>query len=107
MSGSRPGTASSARGSEPALAVEAWCDDDFIFIRTADGRVLDRELPGFLGVLTPQQRRNCHVDEFGIEIYWPDIDETLGVDWLFVPEEVMFELAGFEKGPFPDDLTEA
>ena len=60
--------------------------------------MLRRELPKFLQTLTTQQRRNCRVEGFGTEIYWPDIDEALGVDWLFdVPEEIIYDLAGFER----------
>lgn len=104
MGGSRPGTASSALGSAPAPGADAWCDDEYIYLETTDGRVVRRELPEFLRALTPKQRRNCSVRGFGTEIYWPDIDEALGVDWLFdVPEEVIYDLAGFEKGPFPED----
>ena len=65
---------------------------------------MKRELPDFLVAVTPQQRRNCYVRGFGTVIYWPDIDEWLGVDWVFdVPEDVIYDLAGFEKGPFAED----
>ncbi len=69
-----------------------------------DGRVVKRELPEFLRRLAPKQRGHCRVEGFGTDIYWPDIDEWLGVNWVFdVPEEVICYLAGFEKGPFPED----
>lgn len=90
--------------SAPAPAAEAWCDDLHIYLRTTDGRVVRRELPEFLRRLTPQERRNCRVEGFGTEIHWPDIDERLGVDWVFgVPEDVIYDLAGFAEGPFPED----
>lgn len=99
-------TASSAVGSAPALAAAAWCDDSSIYLGTVDGRVVKRGLPEFLRKLTPAQRRNCRVDESGTAIYWPDVDEELGVDWVFgVAEDVIEDLAGFEKGPFPEDAV--
>jgi hypothetical protein len=37
---------------------------------------------------------------FGTAIYFPDLDEEMGVNEVFgVPEDVLFELAGFRKGP--------
>lgn len=104
MSGSGPGATSSAIGSAPAPAAEAWCDDEFIYAKTTDGRVVRRELPDFLRMVTSEQRGNCRVEGFGTAIHWPDIDEWLGVNWLFdVPEDVIYRLAGFDEGPFPED----
>lgn len=101
MSGSRPGSVSSATGSAPAPAAEAWCDDEFLYVRTKDGRVVRTDLPDLVRGATPEQRRNCRVDEFGVDIYWPDLDEYLGVNSVFdVPEDVIFDLAGFET---PED----
>jgi hypothetical protein len=106
LSGSRPGIVSSAVDSAPAPAADAWCDDEFIYVETVDGRVVKRELPEFLLKLTPGQRRNCQVMGLGTDIYWPDIDEWLGVDWVFgVPEEVIYDLAGSRNGPFRKDET--
>jgi hypothetical protein len=37
---------------------------------------------------------------FGTAIYFPGIDEEIGVNEVFgVPEDVLFEVAGFRKGP--------
>ena len=100
MSGSRPGTTSSAVDSEPGLASRAWCDGDQLFVELTDGRIVTHELPDFVRA-APEAQRGCEVEDFGTAVYWPDLDEEIGVNWIFgVRESVDEDLAGFEKGPF-------
>lgn len=95
------GTASSALDSAPALGQSVECDDALIYLTTIDGRIVTRELPDFVRGASPDQRRNCIVEDFGTAIYWPDLDEEIGINWMFgVSEEVIEDLAGFEEGPF-------
>lgn len=49
-----------------------------------------------------EKRARCYVRGFGTAIYFPDLDEEMGVNEVFgVPEDVIYELAGFRKGPPP------
>lgn len=69
-------------------------------VELIDGRVVSHPLPDFVRV-APVEKRLCKVQDFGTGIWWPDLDEGVGVNWIFgVPEEVMDDLAGFERGPF-------
>jgi hypothetical protein len=49
----------------------------------------------------PREKRiRCEVEGFGTAIYFPDLDEEIGVNELFgVTEDVIYDLAGFTKGP--------
>jgi hypothetical protein len=50
------------------------------------------------------RRGDCEVEDFGTAIWWPDLDEGVGVNWIFgVSEDVIDDLAGFDKGPFSED----
>jgi hypothetical protein len=85
------------RAKGAALAVAVRCDDRRIYVTYDDGRELSQPLLPFLRDATPKQRRNCRVDVYGTAIYWPDLDEHVGVDWiLHVPEDDVLELAGFK-----------
>lgn len=94
---------SSAVDSSPGLAARAWCQGDQLYVELTDGRIVTHDLPDFVRAAPPEKRR-CDVEEFGTAIWWPDLDESVGVEWIFgVAEEVIEDLAGFEKGPFPED----
>ena len=98
MSGSPRGAASSASVKVPALAVAAWCDEENVCVRLTDGRVECAPLPDFLLHATPEHRKNCEIEDFGTAVHWPDLDEDLGVDSILgVDEDVLLELAGFER----------
>lgn len=98
MSGSAPGIASSARISRPAPARAAWCRGDRLHVELVDGRVVEHQLPDFVEA-APADKRRCVVEGFGTAIWWPDLDEGVGVNWIFgVGEDVIYRLAGFTKG---------
>lgn len=95
-SGSRHGVTSSAAGSPPALAARAWCEDQ-LYVELTDGRIVSHALPDFV-LAAPADRRRCQIEEFGTAIWWPELDEGVGVNWLFgVSEEVIESLAGFRS----------
>lgn len=97
MSGSKLGATSSAVGNAPGLAARAWCEGAYLVVELTDGRVVTHALPDFVGA-APESKRRCEVDDFGTAIRWPDLDESIGANWLFgVPEEVIEDLAGFER----------
>lgn len=93
---------SSAVDSAPGLAARAWCEEDELLVELTDGRIVRRPLPSFVSA-APLEKRRCDVEDFGTAIWWPELDEGVGVNWLFgVSEAVIEDLAGFEKGPFPE-----
>ena len=106
MSGSAPGVVSSASDSPPGVAAKAWCDDRELFVELTDGRWVRHALPQFV-LDTPVDRRgSCEVESFGTAIWWPALDEGVGVNWLFgVSEDVIYDLAGFEKWRSPEDAA--
>lgn len=60
-------------------------------------------IPDWLRALPVDKRVRCYVRDFGTAIYFPDLDEEMGVNEVFgVPEDVLYELAGFRKGPWPE-----
>ncbi len=106
MSGSPRGLASSTRGSAPAPAVSARCDGERLFVTLTDGRVAEHPLPEWALARPFEQRLRCRVEGSGTAIYFPDMDEEIGVNEVFgVSEDVLYDLAGFERGPFPEDGT--
>ena len=99
-SGSPHGMASSGIDSRPAPALSARCDDERVYVRLTAGREVTSPLPEWLRAVPAAKRRRCHVRGFGTAIYFPDLDEEMGVNEVFgVPEDVLYELAGFRKGP--------
>ena len=99
MSGSQHGTASSTRVDRPAPAVAAHCDGESVHVTLTDGRTVPHPLPDWVRNAPLVHRRNCYVRGFGTAIYWPDVDEEMGVNEIFgVPEDLIDELAGFTKG---------
>ncbi|OGO73384.1 MAG: hypothetical protein A3G84_05095 [Chloroflexi bacterium RIFCSPLOWO2_12_FULL_71_12] len=99
MSGSQRGVSSSVRIGEPAPATAASCDGEQIHVTLTDGRMVSHPVPDWVRRAPLAQRRNCEVQGFGTAIYWPDLDEEMGVNEIFgVPEDLIDELAGFTKG---------
>jgi len=77
--------------------VAVRCDDKGVYATFDDGRELSKPLLPFLREASASQRRNCRIEAYGTAIYWPDLDEEVGVDWILdVPEDDVLELAGFE-----------
>ena len=106
MSGSSPGVVFSAVDSPPGVAAKAWCDEDELFVELTDGRLVRHALPDFVLAVPADQRGACEVEDFGTAIWWPHLDEGVGVNWLFgVTEDVIYDLAGFQKGPLPEDAA--
>jgi len=98
MSGSAPGTSSLGTESEPGVAVRAWCDDEQVYVELTDGRVATHPLPDFVRDVSSQKRGTCQVEEFGTVLWWPALDEGIGLNWVFgVREHVIEELAGLGK----------
>lgn len=106
MSGSAPGVVSSASDSAPGVAAKAWYDDRELFVELTDGRLVRHPLPQFVMDAPVGSRGPCEVEDFGTAIWWPQLDEGVGVNWIFgVSEDVIYDLAGFEKWPSPEDAV--
>jgi hypothetical protein len=104
MTGSASGVVTSATGSPPGLAAKVWCDRSELFVELADGRLVRHPLPAFVLAVPVDRRGPCEVEDFGTAILWPELDERVGVNWIFgVSEDVIDDLAGFETGPFAED----
>lgn len=102
MSGSRRGVTSSAANSAPAPAAAAESDGERLVVTLTDGRVVQHPLPDWAIARPLEKRLRCVVQGFGTAIYFPDLDEEIGVNELFgVSEDVIYDLAGLERRPFP------
>ena len=74
-------------------------DDEFMAFTLSDGRVVAAPTSWSprLTKATQEQRADYRIDPFGIIVQWPTVDEDIGL-WtlLGVPEEEVFEAAGFD-----------
>lgn len=78
-----------------ALAIAADCDDEVITVTFDDGRTLRKSFAGlrFLETARPSARRDLRIYDRGSAIYWPRLDEVLGVDRVLgVPEDEVLDL---------------
>lgn len=82
----------------PALAASVRVSDSRLAVQLTDGREISAPLNEFpeLVAATPEQRANWEISAFGTAIYWPDLDEEIGLAGLLgVPETLLEEAAGF------------
>lgn len=68
--------------------LKAWTDDDLVYMRLEDGRVIGAPLAWFPRLLaaTPDQRAHYEIIPPGIGASWPDIDEDISVASLLGAE---------------------
>ena len=93
----KPRGSASLRAKGAALAASVRCDDKRIYVAFDDGREVSKPLLPFLREASARERRNCRITDYKTAIYWPDLDEQVGVDWILdVPEDDVLELAGFK-----------
>jgi hypothetical protein len=86
-----------ASASPPGLVVKAWCDEREIYVELTDGRLVRHPLPDFVLAAPADRRGPCRVEDFGTTMWWPELEDGVGVNWLFgVSEAVIYDLAGFE-----------
>jgi hypothetical protein len=66
------------------LAVEAYCTEDALHVRLADGREIAAPLEWYprLRDATPEQRAHWRLIGRGIGIHWEDVDEDISVEGL-------------------------
>ena len=100
-------TSIEARLTRPALAADVRVSDARLTVELTDGREINILLSEFaeLAAATPEQRANWEITALGTAIYWPDIDEELGLaGMLGVSETALEEAAGFtihNREPLP------
>lgn len=70
-----------------SLAADVSFDDDAMYLRLLDGRVVGVPLAWFpaLQNATVEQRRNWSLIGRGVGIYWEDLDEDISVEGLLRP----------------------
>jgi len=96
--GSTRGAASSSSGL--AVGKSVRCDAHLIYVTLTDGRVVTMPLTPRLRAATPAQRAKGRVEGWGTALRWEDVDEDIGVaDVMGVPEDELFDAAGFKKHP--------
>jgi hypothetical protein len=82
-----------------ATITDVHVDDRHIALTLSDGRTVAVPTSWSPRLLhaTDKQRADYRLDELGIEIEWPELDEHVGL-WTFlgVPEEYVLQSAGFE-----------
>src|SRR5438132_8169243 len=82
-----------------ATITDVQVDDQYIAFVLSDGRRIAAPTSWSrrLSEATQEQRDDHRIDELGIEVAWPAIDEDIG-RWtlLGVPEEEVLEAAGFD-----------
>ncbi len=91
-------TSIEARLTRPALAADVRVSDSRLTVQLTDGREVSVPLSEFaeLVAATPEQRANWEITSLGTAIYWPDLDEELGLaGMLGVSETALEEAAGF------------
>lgn len=79
-----------------ATAVE--CDGETISITLSTGRIVQEAVSRhpFLASATVAERRLVEVDDLGTALYWPMLDEHIGVSAIIgVSEEDVARAAGF------------
>lgn len=82
----------------PALAADVRVTDTMLTVVLTDGREISTPLSEFPDLLSASASERAHweITDFGTAIYWPDIDEELGLAGLLgVSETALEEAAGF------------
>ena len=80
------------------LATAVRCVDRWLIVTLSSGGEIRVPLANYPRLMsaTPDQRRNVQIEAAGTSIYWPDVDEDVGVAQLLgVSEEDLFRFAGF------------
>jgi hypothetical protein len=91
---------SAVRHSETRLgiATAVRCVDGWLVVTLSSAREIRVPLANYprLAHATADQRRNVQIEAGGTSLYWPDVDEDVGVAQLLgVSEEDLYRFAGF------------
>ena len=68
--------------------LDTWTDEDLVYMRLEDGRVIGAPLAWFPRLLaaTSDQRAHWEIIPPGIGVSWPDVDEDISVASLLGAE---------------------
>ncbi len=99
----KPGRSTAVTGetvlTSTAVIKSARCDDARVYALLSDGREVSIPLSwsSRLSDATPAQRARYSVEDFGMAIHWPDVDEDIGLaTFLGVSEDVLYDALGFK-----------
>ncbi|MGM0540192.1 MAG: DUF2442 domain-containing protein [Thermodesulfobacteriota bacterium] len=82
-----------------ARIVQAEVTDDTLTVDLEDGRTILVPILWYprLAFGTPAERANFYISGAGHGIYWPDLDEDIGIQGLLLGKRSMESPASFEK----------
>ena len=83
----------------PTKAVCVSVSDDTITVDLEDGRTISVPIVWYprLAYATPEERSNFELAGAGYGIYWPDLDEDIGVDGLLMGKKSMESATSFTR----------
>jgi hypothetical protein len=83
----------------PTKAVRVSISDDTLAVDLEDGRTILVPIVWYprLAYATPDERSNFTIAGAGYGIYWPDLDEDIGVDGLLLGKKSMESQASFAR----------
>ena len=73
--------------------------DDTLTVNLEDGRTVSVPIGWYLRLAygTPEERRNFQISGAGYGIYWPDLDEDIGVEGMLLGKMSSESKLSFEK----------
>lgn len=83
----------------PAKAVHVFVSDDTLTVDLEDGRTISVPIVWYprLAYASPEERSNFEIAGAGYGIYWPDLDEDIGVDGLLLGKRSLESAASFAR----------
>jgi hypothetical protein len=83
----------------PVKAVNVTINDDTLAVDLEDGRTIAVPIGWFprLALGTPAERANFQISGAGYGIYWPDLDEDIGIEGLILGKKSTESQASFER----------
>ena len=82
-----------------ARVVNVMVTDDTLSVDLEDGRTVSVPIGWYLRLAhgTPAERANFQISGAGYGIYWPDLDEDIGVEGLLLGKKSTESPASFER----------
>jgi hypothetical protein len=83
----------------PPKAVEVTVTDDTLLVDLEDGRTISVPIGWYprLAHGTPEERANYQLSGGGRGIYWPDLDEDIGVEGLLLGKQSTESKTSFSR----------
>lgn len=93
------GTPFAATALKLARIVDVQVTDDTLSVDLEDGRTISVPIGWYprLAYGEPNERANWRIGGAGYGIYWPDLDEDLGVEGLLLGKQSTESPASFER----------